>query len=78
MKSIKVAIYGWDGFTCQIPRIKEGMQTLGHILSQDSPDLIYCNDPIEFQKAIGLKKKKSKSFFNIKYFRYTLAFHKYK
>ena len=50
MKSIKVAIYGWDGFTCQIPRIKEGMQTLGHILSQDSPDLIYCNDPIEFQK----------------------------
>ena len=62
MKSIKVAIYGWDGFTCQIPRIKEGMQTLGHILSQDSPDLIYCNDPIEFQKAIGLKKKNPKAF----------------
>ena len=62
MKSIKVAIYGWDGFTCQIPRIKEGMQTLGHILSQDSPDLIYCNDPIEFQKAIDLKKKNPKAF----------------
>ena len=62
MKSIKVAIYGWDGFTCQIPRIKEGMQTLGHILSQDSPDLIYCNDPIEFQKAIDLKKKYPKAF----------------
>ena len=62
MKSIKVAIYGWDGFTCQIPRIKEGMQTLGHILSQDSPDLIYCNDPIGFQKAIDLKKKNPKAF----------------
>ena len=62
MKSIKVAIYGWDGFTCQIPRIKEGMQALGHILSQDSPDLIYCNDPIEFQKAIDLKKKNQKAF----------------
>ena len=62
MKSIKVAIYGWDGFTCQIPRIKEGMQALGHILSQDSPDLIYCNDPIEFQKAIDLKKKNPKAF----------------
>ena len=62
MKSIKVAIYGWDGFTCQIPRIKEGMQALGHILSQDSPDLIYCNDPIEFQKAIDLKKKYPKAF----------------
>ena len=62
MKSIKVAIYGWDGFTCQIPRIKEGMQTLGHILSQDSPDLIYCNYPIEFQKAIDLKKKYPKAF----------------
>ena len=62
MKSIKIAIYGWDGFTCQIPRIKEGMQALGHMLSQDSPDLIYCNDPIEFQKAIDLKKKYPKAF----------------
>ena len=62
MKSIKVVIYGWDGFTCQIPRIKEGMEALGHILSEDSPDLIYCNDPIEFQKAINLKKKYQQAF----------------
>ena len=62
MKSIKVAIFGWDGFTCQIPRIKEGMKALGHILSNDSPDLIYCNDPLEFQKAINLKIKYSKAF----------------
>jgi len=62
MKSIKVAIFGWDGFTCQIPRIKEGMKALGHILSNDSPDLIYCNDPLEFQKAINLKIKYPKAF----------------
>ena len=64
MKSIKVAIHGWDGFTCQIPRIKEGMEALGHILSEESPDLIYCNDPSEFQKSILLKKKISSCFFN--------------
>ena len=57
MKSIKVAIHGWDGYTCQIPRIKEGMEALGHILSDELPDLIYCNDPSEFQKSISLKKK---------------------
>ena len=62
MESIKVVIYGWDGFTCQIPRIKEAMLDHGHILSEDSPDLIYCNDPIEFQKAIDLKKKYPNAF----------------
>jgi len=62
MKSIKITIYGWDGFTCQIPRIKEAMLDLGHILSEDTPELIYCNDPIDFQKAIDLKKKNPKAF----------------
>ena len=57
MENIKVVIYGWDGFTCQIPRIKEGMAALGHLLSEDSPNLIYCNDPIDFQRALNLKKK---------------------
>ena len=52
MKSIKVTVFGWDGFTCQIPRIKEAMLDLGHNLSEDFPELIYCNDPIDFQKAI--------------------------
>ena len=56
MSGIRVAICGWDGFACQIPRIKEGMKILGNILSYDSPDLIFCNDPSEFQKAILLKK----------------------
>ena len=45
MKSIKVSIFGADGQTCQIPRIKEGMQSFGHVLSEESPDLIYSNYP---------------------------------
>ena len=65
MKPIKVSIFGADGKTCQIPRIKEGMQSLGHILSEESPDLIYSNDPTGYNKGILLKKKISKFIFNI-------------
>ena len=57
MESIKVALFGADGYTCQIPRIKEGMKILGHVLSEESPDLIYANDPSGYQKALELKKK---------------------
>ena len=45
MNNIKVSILGTDGFTCQIPRIKEGMESLGHTLSEESPDLIYSMIP---------------------------------
>ena len=62
MKSIKVSIFGADGQTCQIPRIKEGMQSLGHILSEENPDLIYSNDPTGYNKAILLKKKFPNSY----------------
>ena len=62
MKSIKVSIFGADGQTCQIPRIKEGMQSFGHILSEDAPDLIYSNDPTGYNKAILLKKKFPNSY----------------
>ena len=57
MDNIKVTILGADGYTCQIPRIKEGMELLGHILSEVSPDLIYSNDPKGYEKALILKKK---------------------
>ena len=57
MKSIKVSILGADGYTCQIPRIKEGIENLGHILSEESPDFIYSNDPTGYKKAMVLKKK---------------------
>ena len=57
MKPIKISIFGADGYTCQMPRIKEAMQRLGHILSEDSPEMIYSNDPTGYKKAMVLKKK---------------------
>ena len=57
MNNIKVCILGSDGYTCQIPRIKEGMELLGLTLSEESPDLIYSNDPRGYNKALILKKK---------------------
>ena len=57
MKSIKVSILGADGYTCQVPRIKEGIKNQGHILSEESPDLIYANDPTGYNNAMVLKKK---------------------
>ena len=62
MKPIKISIFGADGYTCQMPRIKEAMQSLGHILSEDSPDMIYSNDPTGYEKAMCLKKKFPSSF----------------
>jgi len=62
MNNIKVSILGSDGYVCQIPRIKEGMEALGHVLSEESPDLIYSNDPVGYEKALLLKKKYSKAY----------------
>jgi len=57
MNNIKISILGADGYVCQIPRIKEGMEALGHILSKDKPDIIYSNDPRGYIEALDLKKK---------------------
>ena len=62
MKPIKISIFGADGYTCQMPRIKEAMKNLGHILSENSPELIYSNDPTGYEKAMLLKKKFPNSF----------------
>jgi len=62
MNNIKVSILGVDGYVCQIPRIKEGMKALGHILSEESPDLIYSNDSRGYEKALLLKKKYPKAY----------------
>ena len=62
MNNIKVSILGTDGYVCQIPRIKEGMEALGHVLSEESPDLIYSNDPRGYNKALLLKKKYPKAY----------------
>ena len=57
MNSLKLSILGSDGYVCQIPRIKEGMEALGHILSKESPDIIYSNDPKGYEESLKLKKK---------------------
>jgi len=57
MSNTKVCILGSDGYVCQIPRIKEGMLALDHVLSKESPDLIYSNDPRGYDEALLLKKK---------------------
>ena len=62
MKSIKVAVFGSDGYVNQIPRIKEGMEMLNHVISKNSPDLIYSNDPRGYDEALLLKKKYPDSF----------------
>jgi len=62
MNNTKVCILGSDGYVCQIPRIKEGMLALGHVLSKESPDLIYSNDPRGYDKALLLKKKYPNSY----------------
>ena len=62
MNNIKVCILGSDGYVCQIPRIKEGMTGLGHVLSKESPDVIYSNDPAGYNEALDLKKKYPNSF----------------
>ena len=62
MKPIKFSIFGADGLTCQMPRIRDAMQSLGHILSEESPDLIYSNDPTGYPKAMRLKKKFPNSY----------------
>ena len=62
MKPIKFSIFGADGFTCQMPRIRDAMKSLGHVLTEESPDLIYSNDPTGYPKAMGLKKKFPNSY----------------
>ena len=62
MNNIKISILGADGYVCQIPRIKEGIEILGHIISKDSPDIIYANDPRGYEEALKLKKKYPSSY----------------
>ena len=42
--------------------LKKAMQNLGHILSEDSPELIYSNDPTGYEKAMFFKKKFPNTF----------------
>ena len=62
MNNIKFAGFGWDGYTGQITRIKEGFKSLGHELTYDNPDIIFCNDPGQYVKAIQHKQKYPEAF----------------
>ena len=62
MNNIKVCILGSDGYVCQIPRIKEGIKEMGHILSKDSPNIIYSNDPRGYDEALALKKNNPNAY----------------
>ncbi len=62
MDNIKISVLGSDGFVCQIPRIKEGMEALGHVISKESPDIIYSNDPKGYDEALKLKQKYSSAY----------------
>ena len=52
---MKVALFGANCFTCQLPRIKDGFVKLGHTIDYSNPDIIYSNDPGGFKDAINLK-----------------------
>ena len=62
MSKIKFSGLGWEGYTGQIARIKEGFESLGHATTHDNPDLIFCNDPGQYINGINLKKKFPNSF----------------
>jgi len=56
MTNNKVTVLGANKYINQIPRIKEGLKELGYIISRESPNLIYSNDPSGYEEAITLKK----------------------
>ena len=62
MNNIKFAGFGWDGYTGQITRIKEGFKSLGHELTYDNPNIIFCNDPGQYVKAIQHKQMYPEAF----------------
>ena len=57
MTNNKVTVLGANEYINQIPRIKEGLKELGYIISRESPNLIYANDPTGYEEAITLKKE---------------------
>lgn len=52
-------LFGANGFTCQLPRIREGLLILGHTECgpEEIPDFIYSNDFGGHEEAIQYKEK---------------------
>ena len=62
MNKLKIALFGYDAYTGQIPRYREAVIDLGHELTFENPDIIYANDPTGYKDAIQLKKIFPSSF----------------
>ena len=61
MNKLNIALFGYDSYTGQLPRYREGFEMLGHKLTFENPDIIYANDPTGYKSAIELKNTFSKS-----------------
>lgn len=55
---MKIALFGGECLTCQIPRIKEGLIALGHDINYEKPDIIYSNDTGGYKEALKLKEER--------------------
>ena len=55
---MKIAVFGIIPFS---DLIKEGLQKLGHEITNDDPDLIYANDTMGYQDAVFLKTQYPKT-----------------
>lgn len=58
MKS--VSILGSEHFINTLPRIKEDFESLGYMISNETPDFIFCNDPPKFEEALSLRDRINK------------------
>ena len=57
--NMKIAVFGMLPFS---QLIKEGFNQLGHVISNNNPDIIFANDPRGYKEAISLKNKNKKTF----------------
>ena len=53
---MKLSIFGHLPFS---DLIKKGFEKLGHEITNESPDLIFSNDPLGYQDAVFVKTKSS-------------------
>lgn len=54
---MKFKLFGATGFTCQLPRIREGLLILGHEEVNENPDFIYSNDFGGHEEAIAERNR---------------------
>ena len=62
MTNNKICVLGANEYINQVPRIKEGLKELGYVISQESQDMIYANNPRGYQPALVLNKKNPNAY----------------